>query len=77
MDHIKLLVEPPEQLPKIKALNEQLKKIADANESVTYIDLNIILAKDSFLNPDYSRDGFHLNGTGYAVWKELIENYLL
>ena len=62
---------------KIKALNEQLKKIADANESVTYIDLNIILAKDSFLNADYSRNGIHLNGTGYAVWKNLIENHLL
>jgi len=65
------------QNTKIKALNEQLKKIADANESVTYIDLNMSLAKDSFLNPDYSRDGFHLNGSGYAVWKELIENHLL
>ncbi|NNK84271.1 MAG: G-D-S-L family lipolytic protein [Desulfobacterales bacterium] len=62
---------------KIKALNEQLKKIADTNESVTYIDLNLILAKDSFLNVDYSRDGLHLNGTGYAVWKNMIENHLL
>ena len=62
---------------KIKALNEQLKKIADANESVTYIDLNIILATDSFLNADYSRDGIHLNGTGYAMWKKLIKIHLL
>ncbi len=62
---------------KIKDLNEQLKKIADTNESVTYIDLNKSLAKDSFLIPTYSRDGVHLNGTGYAVWKKLIENYLL
>ena len=62
---------------KINALNEQLKKIDDANESVTYIDLNMILAKDSFLNADYSRDGLHLNGAGYAMWKKLIENHLL
>jgi len=62
---------------KIKALNEQLEKIANANASVTYIDLNIILAKDSFLSTNFSRDGIHLNGTGYAVWKKLIENHLL
>jgi len=66
-----------QQNKKIEALNDHLKKIAYANESVTYIDLNIILAKDSFLNADYSRDGMHLNGTGYAVWKKLIEIYLL
>lgn len=62
---------------KIKALNEQLKKIADANKSVTYIDLNIILAKESFLSTNFSRDGLHLNGTGYGVWKNLIENHLM
>ena len=66
-----------QQNKKIEALNDHLKKIAYANESVTYIDLNIILAKDSFLNADYSRDGMHLNGDGYAVWKNLIENHLL
>ena len=49
---------------KIKTLNEQLKKLADTNESVTYIDLNQILAKDLFLNTDYSKDGTHLNGIG-------------
>ena len=61
---------------KINALNEQLKKIAAVDESVTYIDLNIILANDSFLNNSYSRDGTHLNGTGYGVWKNIIEKYL-
>ena len=62
---------------KIKTLNEQLKKIADSNESVMYIDLNMVLAKDSFLSVDYSRDGLHLNGTGYTVWKNIIKNHLL
>ena len=61
---------------KIKALNQLLKKIADANESVTYIDINMTLAKDSLLSVEYSRDGLHLNGTGYAAWKIIIENYI-
>jgi lysophospholipase L1-like esterase len=62
---------------KIMALNKELEKIADKNALVTYIDLNSRLAKDSLLNSTYSRDDVHLNGAGYAVWKNLIKDHLL
>jgi lysophospholipase L1-like esterase len=62
--------------PKIMALNALLKKMAADNNSVTYIDLNEGLASRSFLDSKYSRDGVHLNGCGYAVWKDIIKSYL-
>jgi lysophospholipase L1-like esterase len=61
---------------KIMALNDQLKKMAAENKTVTYIDLNAGLAKGSVLDSKYSRDGIHLNGSGYAVWKDIIKSYL-
>jgi hypothetical protein len=61
---------------KIMALNDQLKKMAAQNKTVTYIDLNAGLAKGSALDSKYSRDGIHLNGSGYAVWKDTIKSYL-
>ncbi len=62
---------------KIMALNVRLKKLADENPKLfNYIDLNEGLAKESVLNSQYSRDGVHLNGSGYAVWKDIIKNYV-
>ncbi len=60
----------------IMALNDHLKKMADNNKSFTYIDLNAGLARGSVLNSRYSRDGVHLNGSGYAVWKDMIKSYV-
>ena len=53
-----------------------LKKISEKEISVTYIDLNIGLVKNLLLNPMYSNDDVHLNGSGYAVWKNIIKRYL-
>lgn len=62
---------------KIMALNDQLKKMADENHNHSqYIDLNAGLAKGSVLDSKYSRDDVHLNGSGYAVWKDIIKSYI-
>ena len=61
---------------KIKELNERLKLLATEHKSITYIDLNAGLAKDSLLDSTYSRDDVHLNANGYAVWKEIISPYV-
>lgn len=60
----------------IMALNERLKKMADENKAFTYIDLNAGLANGTILDPNYTRDDIHLNGSGYAVWKNILKNYL-
>ena len=61
---------------KITALNALLEKMADQTKAFTYIDLNAGLARGSFLESQYSRDGIHLNGSGYAVWKDIIKTYI-
>jgi len=61
---------------KIFELNQRLKTFAAQNDSIAYIDLNAGLAQGSLLNPIYSRDDVHLNGNGYAVWRDTISPYL-
>ena len=60
----------------IRGLNESLEAMA-TERGHTYLDLyNPFAGEDGKLNPDYSLDGLHLNGAGYQLWKELIENYV-
>ena len=60
----------------IAALNEKLQLLAAKTDSFTYIDLNSGLAPDSSLETTYTNDGVHLNGDGYAVWKDMIMPYI-
>jgi lysophospholipase L1-like esterase len=72
-----LVGKPREKLNReIMELNERLQLLAKQTDSVTYIDLNVGLTRNSILATQYSRDGLHLNGDGYAIWKELIKSYL-
>lgn len=57
-------------------LNEKMQQLASKDDSITYIDLNKALSKDSLLNSIYSRDDVHLNAKGYAIWKEIISPYI-
>lgn len=61
---------------KIADLNERLMLLSTKQHSITYIDLNAGLSKNSILNPMYSMDDTHLNGKGYAVWKDIISPYV-
>ncbi|MDE6794072.1 MAG: hypothetical protein K2J63_02070, partial [Muribaculaceae bacterium] len=59
----------------IKALNEQLKEIADRN-GATYVDLWPALAdkKTGKLRREFTNDGLHLLGKGYDAWAEAIRH---
>lgn len=58
---------------KIIQLNIKLKNLAQ-EWSFQYVDLfPAFLDKNNDLNPHYTTDGLHLNGRGYLVWKEMIE----
>ena len=61
---------------KVAELNKRIELLAAKHDSITYIDLNVGLAKNSLLNSIYSRDGLHLNGNGYAIWKDIISPYI-
>lgn len=60
----------------IRNLNEQIKEISDYNHLI-YIDLYSKLIDDKEdLNADFTKDGIHLNGNGYMIWKNEIEKYV-
>ena len=58
-------------------LNKGLKKMCE-EKGLTYIDVYPYLkSKDSEkLNPKYTKDGLHLSGDGYMVWKDVLKKYL-
>lgn len=59
----------------IKATNELIKQIADADDHTTYIDLNSKMG--GILNGQpYSLDNLHLMAYGYKVWTEAIAEYI-
>ncbi|RLD43574.1 MAG: glycoside hydrolase family 92 protein [Bacteroidetes bacterium] len=60
----------------LMAINTQLKEIAQKNKLV-YIDLFSLFANgQNKMNPKYSLDGLHINGEGYLIWKEAIQEYV-
>lgn len=72
-----LVGKPREKMNKeVMVLNERLQLLAKQTDSVTYIDLNVGMTRNSLLDTKYSRDGLHINGDGYAIWKERIKSYL-
>lgn len=63
--------------PVIIELNKGIKKMCE-EKGLTYIDVYPLLkCKDSEdLDPKYTKDGLHLNGEGYMVWKKLLEKFM-
>lgn len=58
----------------LQIINQGIKKIAEKN-AVPYINLYPDFADDrGNLKTDYTADGIHLNGKGYAVWRTKIED---
>lgn len=61
---------------KINQFNSKLKLLSE-ERGVTYIDINShFCLNDGSLDPRYTFDGIHLNGIGYLLWKEVIDQYL-
>lgn len=60
----------------IMEINRQLQKLA-ADKKTVYIDLfSLFATPENKLNLDYSIDGLHINGKGYLIWKEAIQQYV-
>jgi len=62
---------------KINELNHRLKIFAQSSELIVYIDLNDALSNGSDLSEIYTNDGLHLNGKGYKIWRDIIEQYII
>lgn len=60
----------------IQKLNDQLLFLS-RELNVEFIDLHAqFVDPTGQLNSRYSRDGLHLNGSGYLLWKNAIEKYV-
>lgn len=60
----------------VAEINELLKVVA-TEEEVTYIDLYAHFAtEEGKMNPQYSNDGLHINGEGYKLWRQVIEDQI-
>lgn len=56
-------------------LNKMLSDFAKKN-LIEYIDLNKKLSAKNILIADYTYDGLHLNGKGYAIWATEVDKVL-
>ena len=60
----------------IMDINNHLRQMAN-EYGLTYIDLFSLFANENNrMKKEYSIDGLHINGKGYQVWKEAIEDYV-
>lgn len=67
---------PPHLAASIIQINKKLSEIADG-KYIVYIDLySHMVAEENQLDKRYTWDGVHLNGAGYAQWRELLYPYL-
>lgn len=56
--------------------NVQLKALCE-EMNIPYIDVySKLLSAPSTLNPDFTGDGLHLNKDAYAVWAEVVGEYI-
>ncbi len=56
--------------------NQVLKRLAK-DYRCQFVDLHeLFVGRDNKLDPKYSHDGLHLNGAGYAVWKQSVKPFL-
>lgn len=60
--------------PKIEELNKKLETFAKEN-SITFINLNPILAPNKMLKKEFTFDDLHLNGSAYKLWAQEIRKF--
>jgi len=61
---------------KIRILNSRLQNLAN-DKQITYVDLfSHFINSEGSMDEKYSNDGLHLLGSGYLVWKSVIEKYV-
>jgi len=60
----------------IKNINSVLRRMAGDYDAV-FVDLYpLFIEEGEKLDPEFTNDGLHLTGAGYAVWKEAVAPFL-
>lgn len=73
------VIEPAKMSKSDQRTNENisaLNKLISGIKDVVYIDMHKHLLKDGKLNAKYTRDGLHMNDTGYEVITNILKPYL-
>ncbi|SEA97175.1 GDSL-like Lipase/Acylhydrolase family protein [Trichococcus collinsii] len=60
----------------IVELNTYLKNLSSDYDNCEFIDLYPHFQVNGQMNTDYTNDGTHLNGQGYLLWKEQIQDFV-
>ena len=70
----KPILKRPQDIKKLKSVNESLKRLCNRFSFVTYIDVcSKMIQHDSIIISEYYRkDSIHLNRKGYELWGKII-----
>ena len=61
---------------KVRSLNKEIKQLSQ-KYNLNYIDLySLMISEDDQLISDVTTDGNHLNGSGYEIWRNAIQQYI-
>ena len=61
---------------KVRSLNKEIKQLSQ-KYNLNYIDLySLMISEDDQLISDVTTDGIHLNGSGYEIWRNAIQQYI-
>ncbi len=64
-------------IPEIKSVNSKLKKYCANTEGIEYIDaFKDLINSEEMFDEDYTDDGLHPNGLGYAKITEILMKYI-
>lgn len=64
-------------ISEIKAINNKLKEYCSKTEGIEYIDaFKELINEEEMLDTDYTEDGLHPNGLGYAKLTEILMKYI-
>ena len=61
---------------KVRSLNKEIKQLSQ-KYNLNFIDLySLMISEDDQLISDVTTDGIHLNGSGYEIWRNAIQQYI-
>ena len=60
---------------RIAGFNTVLREMAE-RRGLPYVDIWSAIQSDGALPAEYTQDGIHLTGPGYAVWVETLRPYM-
>ena len=61
---------------KVRSLNKEIKQLSQ-KYNLIYIDLySLMISEDDQLISGLTNDGIHLNGSGYEIWRNAIQQYI-